>query len=82
MDKTELMEMVSAVGGDILGMSEEDESAGYVDMAVWQVELLVNAILERAAIVAENEPKVWDLDAPMPQVRIAMNIRALKTQGD
>lgn len=37
---------------------------------------------ERCALVALNEPRVWDLDAPDPQHRIAAAIRALNTEGE
>lgn len=42
------------------------------------LEWFVDEILERAATVAEHEPKVWDLNAPSPQQRIATKIRAMK----
>lgn len=45
-------------------------------------ELVEQATLERAAQIAESEPKVWDIDAPSPQQRIALKIRAIKDSND
>jgi hypothetical protein len=39
---------------------------------------LVSQAYEEAALIAEREPRVWNVSAPSPQERVACTIRALK----
>ena len=75
MDKEELLRMASDAGLSYLDGASKNEYGHWIDD---EIEAFANAILERAATVAESEPKVWDLDAPSPQDRIATKIRVLK----
>ena len=74
MDKEELMKIAVECGVTYSAEKWGCDSDGFRT----SLHYFAREILERAATVAESEPKVWDLDAPSPQQHIAAKIRAMK----
>lgn len=75
MNKEELMYTARALG------AFESETKGGTPVFEFTPMILAwfaDEILERAAQIAESEPRVWDVNAPDPQQRIAAKIRSLK----
>lgn len=70
------------------GAGAEDplQDGGMLMLSIGEMQRLAALVAarerERCALIALNEPRVWEAHAKSPQQRIASAIRALNTEGD
>ena len=66
----------------VAARERERLTSAAMESASKAIDAAVSMTIERCALVALNQPRVWDAHAKSPQQRIAAAIRALNTEGD